>query len=241
MLLKKIAKIIITYLPVRLFCKLQTMRARGRLTLGEGSYIHRSVHIIGMNNIAVGANSCISEGCWLNVNHRVGQKLSIQIGKNCFIGKYNFFSSGSIISIGDYVLTAIGCKFIGASHVIDDPFKPYITTGTTGDAKIEVGVNCFIGANAIVLGNVKIGHGSVIGAGAQVMQDIPPFSIAIGNPAIVIKRFSFPKKNWVSTEVISDDDINAMPNEHQYLLQICKNFPKIQMPIIAAGRDLGNL
>lgn len=241
MSLKKIAKNIIVTLPARIVCKLQTIRARGKLTLGKGAYVHRSVHILGKSNVIIGSNSCISEGCWLNVNHRIEKETSIQIGKNCFIGKDNFFTSGLKISIGDYVLTTIDCKFIGASHLIEDPLKPYISTGTTNHGVIEVGVNCFIGASAMVLGNVKIGHGSVIGAGAQVMHDIPPFSIAIGNPARVIKRFSFRKNRWVSVNEISLSDLKEMPNEEDYRALLYMKYQNIPMPMIAIGRDMGNL
>jgi len=240
-LLKKIAKKIVRHLPVRVTYRFQALMAGGRLALGKGSYVHSSVHILGKSNVQIGSNSCISEGCWLNVNHRASGEPAIKIGSNCFIGKYNFFSSGLRISIGDYGLTTIGCKFIGASHVIDDPLKPYVSTGTTKIDVIEIGVNSFFGANAMVLGNVKIGHGSVIGAGAQVMHDIPPFSVAIGRPAKVIKRFSFLKNLWVPIGELSKEDINAMPNESQYLKKLSAEFSNVPMPFIAAGRNMGNL
>lgn len=51
---------------------------------------------------------------------------------------------------------------------------------------ICIGDNVFIGARAIILKGVTIGEGSVIGAGAVVAKDIPPFSIAVGNPVRVI-------------------------------------------------------
>lgn len=52
---------------------------------------------------------------------------------------------------------------------------------------IEIGSDVFIGANATVLENVKIGDGAVVGAGAVVTRDIPPFAIAVGVPAKVVK------------------------------------------------------
>jgi acetyltransferase-like isoleucine patch superfamily enzyme len=211
------------------------------MLIGSGTYIHPSVHILGKKNIRVGSNTCLSEGCWLNINQRVLNKIAIAIGSNCFIGKQNFFSSGDIISIGDYTLTTIGCRFIGSTHKIDNPDVPYLLTGTTNDDQIIIGVNCFFGAGTMVLGNVKIGHGSVIGANSLVLRDIPPFSIAIGNPAQVSKRYSFVKKTWLPLSEISFEDELCMPNEQDYLRQLKEKFPSVSMPWIAAGKSMGDL
>ena len=54
-----------------------------------------------------------------------------------------------------------------------------------------------IGANSVVLAGVRIGKRSQIGAGSVVTKDIPPFSIALGNPARVVKRFDFEQNAWV--------------------------------------------
>lgn len=54
-----------------------------------------------------------------------------------------------------------------------------------------------IGANSVVLPGVRIGKRSQIGAGSVVTKDVPPFCIAIGNPARVVKRFDFEKGEWV--------------------------------------------
>lgn len=51
----------------------------------------------------------------------------------------------------------------------------------------EIGSNCFIGVGSIVMPGVRIGDGSVIGAGSVVTKDIPPGSLAFGNPAQVVK------------------------------------------------------
>ncbi len=55
----------------------------------------------------------------------------------------------------------------------------------------RIGCDVWLGSNVVVLREVKIGHGAVIGAGAVVTKDIPPYAIAVGNPARVLKyRFS---------------------------------------------------
>ncbi|MEQ9237513.1 CatB-related O-acetyltransferase [Coleofasciculus sp. E2-BRE-01] len=54
--------------------------------------------------------------------------------------------------------------------------------------EVNIGNNCWIADNVIILGGVKIGDGAVIGAGSIVTKDIPAYSIAAGNPAKVIKK-----------------------------------------------------
>jgi acetyltransferase-like isoleucine patch superfamily enzyme len=51
----------------------------------------------------------------------------------------------------------------------------------------RIGKNCFVGARSVILPGVTIGDGSIIGAGSVVTQDIPPGSIAVGNPARVVR------------------------------------------------------
>ena len=55
---------------------------------------------------------------------------------------------------------------------------------------ITIGNNCWIAANVTICGGVTIGEGSVIGAGSVVTKDIPPHSLAVGNPCRVIRKIT---------------------------------------------------
>lgn len=215
-----------------------SMRNPGRARRGRGTYIHRSVQILGKRYVSVGANSVLSEECWLNVNHRNGGEAAIEIGSQCFIGRRNFFSSGKKIVLGDYVLTANDCHFLGSSHVVQNPMLPYLSTGTTDSDVITVGHNTFIGAGASILGNVNVGHGSIIGARALVTRDIPPFSQAIGAPARVVRRYSMRQEAWIACNELTDEDEEQLPTAELYL-SILQKCPPIRMPFIAAGSDMG--
>ena len=220
---------------------LKSAMSRQRPTLGAGAYVDVSVHIIGARAVRIGRNSIVSEGTWLNVNDLVPNRFSIDIHDNCFIGKRNFFSSGSQIELLPYTLTAIDCKFIGSSHVVDDPYVPVLTSGTTSDWRIRIGANCFLGAGAAVVGNVSIGHGCVIGSLSLVTADIPPFSMVVGSPARVIRRFSHSAGEWVSAESFTDIDDRSLPDEASYLKLLTGKFGDIGMPLPAAGRNMGNI
>lgn len=112
----------------------------------------------------------------------------ILIGNNVSLNynvSLNADSSGEIV-IGDDVLIGPMTIFRASNHNFDSIDLPIRKQGHTA-GKIVIENNVWIGANVIVLPNVKIGESSIIGAGSIVTKDIPPFSIAVGNPAKVIR------------------------------------------------------
>lgn len=227
--------------PIKFVCFIQSALYGGKVKIGKRSYINKSVHIIGKDKIEIGFNSCISDGSYMNVNNRSSDGKAIIIGNNCYIGKNNFFSSGKSIQIKDYVLTAIGCKFIGSTHLINNPNIPYISAGITASDVIVVGVNCFLGADVSIKGGIKIGHGSVIGSNSLVIRDIPPFSLVVGSPAVIIKRFSFKKAHWIAIEDFDAFDEDSLPTEENYLSKLKNKTGDVLMPWIASGKSLGDL
>jgi acetyltransferase-like isoleucine patch superfamily enzyme len=202
------------------------------------AYIASDVLLIGVVRMRLGANVAIGSGSWLNVNDRKSRPEGLVIGDNCFIGKRNFFSVGRSIILRDYCLTALNCAFIGSSHRYHDPMSVYMTTGVTLDANIYVGVNCFFGYGSQVIGNVRIGHGCVIGAGAVIRDDIPPFSLAVGNPARVIKRFDFSSRQWVAWPASS---FTEGPSEEAYLEHLRRQHGFVLQPISVAASSFGNI
>lgn len=223
----------------RLECWLMQWRHHDRMRIGRKSFVHRSVQVLGERNVMVGDNSVLSQDTWLNVNHRSSDGVAIRIDNDCFIGRRNFFSSGRAVHVKSFVLTANDCHFLGSTHIVDDPMRPVIATGTTATDTIVVGANSFIGAGARIIGNVHIGHGCVVGAGSTVVDDVPPFSLAVGSPARVRRRFSVPKAAWVPASEFSSADAAAIPPETEYIRHL-KTFGHHRMPYIAAGSDLGN-
>ena len=67
------------------------------------------------------------------------------------------------------------------------------------NAPVHIGKNCWLGAGVIVLPGITIGDDTVVGAGSVVTKDIPSFSVAVGNPARVIKRYDDALGVWVKT------------------------------------------
>lgn len=231
----------LSYWSAILFSKLLGLIAwRHRLAQIGSSHIALTAKITGWSSCKFGRGCVVGAGTWMNVNNRAEGEFSLTIGENAFIGQQNFFTAGKLISVGPYCLTAASCSFIGSSHLVENPLVPYITTGTLNDDAILLGANCFFGYGAMVLGNVTIGHGSVIGAKSVVRQNIPPFSLAVGNPAKVVKHYDFAIKEWVLGER-PHEKFAEVPTEAEYIKILSeKNYAPIQ-PLSAASSWLGDI
>ena len=216
------------------------LRWRNRRSLArKGTFIADSVQVLGWANISIGRNCVISDESWINVNERSPHSVSIRIGDFTFLGRRNFLSSGALIDIGPYCLTGIDCHFLGADHNYSDPFVPYVTTGVTKGGQIRIGANCWLGSSVTILKGVTVGHGSVVGAASVVTQDIPPFSIAVGSPARIVKRFDPVLCEWIRPELLPES--RFLPTEDEYIEKLQKHFPAVRLPAIAGSRKLGDI
>lgn len=130
-----------------------------------------------------------------------------KIGKNCLIDYEVYFRFPELISLGKNVIINRGCEFYashlkgGANIIIGDNvvFSPYVILFSAQqdystlalDDKVQsiiIEDNVWIGGRVTILPGVKIGKGSVIGAGSVVTKDTPPFTVSVGVPAKVIKK-----------------------------------------------------
>ena len=203
------------------------------------TYIDPTARIIGVKNIEIGDYTLISEDVWININHRVGKEKKLIIGKNCHIGKGNFISVGPKILIKDFCFTGLNCNILGCGHSYDNPFIPYKFSSLTDGKEIEIGVNCWLATSVIILEGVKIGHGSVIGTGTIVKEDIPPFSLVIGNPSKVIKRFDFKLNKWINISTWNIENENSIIEEDTYLELLNRNYHQMPISYITSGKRFG--
>ena len=104
------------------------------------------------------------------------------------------------IRIGDGVYTGPMVQILAVNHIYDNPNIPIREQGITAQG-IVIEDDVWIGASAVILDGVTIGRGSVIGAGAVVTQDIPPYSLAVGSPAKPIKDRRQITANHRNTEI----------------------------------------
>ena len=105
--------------------------------------------------------------------------------------------TGGMISIGAKIDTHGGSVTIGNNCTITwgcvilahDMATSLLNSGQlTGEGRVVINDNVFIGVNSVVLPNVTIGKNSIIGAGSVVSGDVPPDALVAGNPARVLRR-----------------------------------------------------
>jgi len=164
--------------------------------------------IIGSNKIKVGKNCKIFSNTILKTYKKNGTPIEmIKLGNACEIRENCFlFSGAGEINIGDRVFINVHTSILGGGGVKignDVIISPNVVISSSGHnfsdtdmpiyqqndtfKKIIIEDNVWIGANCSILQGITIAKGSVIGAGSVVNSNIPENSIAVGNPAKVIK------------------------------------------------------
>ena len=151
---------------------------------GSGTIIRKGVRIFKTDGavLNIGSNCVVDEDAVLLLTKPFPK---LQIGDNVTIGKGSIISIKDSLKIGDFTLIGPYVQITDSNHSIRrDNLIKYQRAKIN---PINIGQDVWIGSGARILPGVKIGNGAVIGANAVVTHDIPPFAIAVGVPARVIK------------------------------------------------------
>lgn len=122
----------------------------------------------------------------------VAKKGSIKVSARCFIGQGTVIASDESVAIGNDCLIGEHVTIRDQNHRIDYSDVPFALQGMDS-SPISIGDNVWIGAKATILPGVTIGSNSVIAANAVVSKDVPPWSVAGGVPARIIRHISQPQ------------------------------------------------
>lgn len=164
-------------------------------TIDNGLYAYQLDYVSVGKNIKMKRNWRIE--CYTYFGHKIlnpqliiGDNVIINFGFTAFVA--------DIIKIGSNCIFAANVTLVSENHGINpESEQPYHAQSlTTGP--IFIGEGCWIGQNVVVLPNVNIGAKCVVGANSVVTKDIPPYSIAVGIPAKVIKQYNFEFHRWES-------------------------------------------
>jgi acetyltransferase-like isoleucine patch superfamily enzyme len=137
--------------------------------------------------LEIGADTLLEPGVWITAP----APARIRIGAGTFLNLGVMVAAMELVEIGDHCMFANGCFITDADHRFDDPDRPITWQGFRGKGPTRVGDNVWCGANVVITSGVTVGERSVIGANSVVNSDVPPYSIAVGAPARVIKQITY--------------------------------------------------
>ena len=154
------------------------MRSGPRSVIGN----HVEFHANGKGTLNIGSDARVLTGVVIRCF-----KGKVEIGDHVSLNPYCVIYGDGGVTIGNEVRIATHTVIVAQNHNIDDLSQPIRMQGNRARG-IRIGNDVWIGANVTVLDGADIGDGCVIGAGSVVRGTIPPFSIAVGTPARVIRK-----------------------------------------------------
>lgn len=161
-------------------------RAHSKGHKGVLGYIYFVFKFVWIINIDIIARHCPLTG----MRELLYRSMGVKVGKGVFIDRDVYFDVvwPELISIGDGSSIALGSIILCHEYNLESYKVGDVLHNQHHIVKpIKLCDNVMIGSRAIILPGVTIGHGSVIGTGSTVNKDIPPWSIAVGNPARIVK------------------------------------------------------
>lgn len=177
-------------------------RARIHLhALRAGAFIRWPVHgdvltALDEGRITLGENALLEPGVWLSAP-APGR---IRIGSGTFLNLGVMVAAMDLVEIGDHCMLANGCFVTDSNHRFDDPDMPVPWQGFTTRGPTRIGDNVWLGANVVVTSGVTIGERCVVGANSVVTADLPPFSVAVGAPARVVRTIDYGERDAPATD-----------------------------------------
>ena len=163
--------------------------------LGYRSLIVKPLRIQGAQYISIENNVKVNNQVWLLALKIDGIEPDLTLREGCHIGDFNHIVAVRKIVIEEQVLTANGVYISDNTHGYEDIRSAVMEQPVKFKSEVRIGKGSWIGENACILG-ATIGEHCVIGANAVVTRNIPDFSVAVGAPARVIRRYNIHTQSW---------------------------------------------
>ena len=150
--------------------------ASGTLAIGDGVTVSRGVHLVPAAGarVEIGAGTTVQDGCRLYGDVRVGQRC--------------IFAPNAFVSSGTHVFDALPHRTIQEQEQV----------APATQRPIRIHGDCWFGINVVIAPGVTVGRGCVVGANSVVTGDLPPYHVAAGNPARILRqRLEFAPKSRI--------------------------------------------
>ena len=160
---------------------------RKNVTIAKSAFISPEARINPRDGkIEIGNKSTIATNVAIQGNVRIGENTSVQYN-TVIVGYGDCTDENGIVKIGNNVRIAPNSMIIAGDHIFSDKNRPICEQGLD-KRPVTIEDDVWIAGGVHIMAGVTIGKGSVIGAGSVVTRDIPPYSVAVGAPAKVIKN-----------------------------------------------------
>ena len=186
------------------FIKLIYYKIRTYFIFKNAKIIRFPIRIRGKKSISVDSGFVTGYNCRLDAFSQCKKSKLLTIGKNVEINDFVHIAATESVTIGDNVLIASKVFIADHNHGNYDGLNqnspetiPRVRAIISKPVRIEK--NVWLGESVSVLPGVVIGEGSIIGANSVVNKDIPKYSIAVGSPARVVKKYSNISGKWEKT------------------------------------------
>jgi acetyltransferase-like isoleucine patch superfamily enzyme len=165
---------------------------------GKDVYIESGVMINRPRNVHVGNHVRIKRNTSINLHpkDKRSKEILLFLGDDVIISESCFISACNRLVIEENVGVSPNVMIVDNSRILGDVGRP----SKEQDLKIgyvQIGADSWIAYGACILPNVTIGKHCIIGALSVVNKDIPPYSLAVGSPAKVVKQYDFDRGEWV--------------------------------------------
>jgi acetyltransferase-like isoleucine patch superfamily enzyme len=139
-----------------------------------------------LRRIEIGSYNAFTQGCWLWPTGGNEQGVRIRIGNGNYFNRNLMIDACGLVEIGDENMFGPDIYITDSDHDIAEGISPKQLPMKKG--KVIIGSRCWIGAKVIILKNVELGDGCVVGAGAVVTKGFPAGSVVAGVPAQLLRR-----------------------------------------------------
>jgi lipopolysaccharide O-acetyltransferase len=166
-----------------------TLSAGAFASFGRRSMLELPIRLAGERRIAVGDDVYVGAGSWLQTLEGPGYAGDLVIGDGTAIAGSCVLSAAVSVRVGRRVLFARNVYVSDHIHAYEDRTRAVLDQGFDRLEPVVIGDGAWLGQNVVVCPGVTIGKGAVVGANAVVTEDVPAYSLAVGAPARIVRRF----------------------------------------------------